>query len=238
MKWLPSLFKRQPDRFGEETVERYKQARAAGRELNMALVKELPKAAVPECGKKLGLVKAGTLILNNDDEIAILYDYCFHHYRRDGKNTIDRHLLNAPPPPGSVEQAVLDAMRASYYSLFRILEIHPRQGARLEDLVGGGTVDLLDISVSETGEAGTVLAGRVLPFQDFSMSSGTLIPLTEAVYEEKLKPVVRKFAKSGEPAGRPQMSDSQEAAFTAETIRVALHAGGEDNVFYTDIESA
>jgi len=234
MKW-PFSFKKKLGADDEALVERYKEHRKAGRDLNMALVKQLPQAAVPECGKKLGIFKAGTLILNNDDEIAVLYDYCLYHYRRGGKNTVERHLENTPPPPGSLETALLRAMLASYYSVFEIVDILPRRGGRLLDRVSGETLDLLDISLSETGSAGTLLAGRILPLADFNMSSGVLIPLPEPVYADKIKPIVRKFAKSDEP-GKPRLSAGQEAAYTAEIIRVALHAGGEDNVFYADME--
>jgi len=235
MKW-PFFFKKKPQNDNAELIDRYKEFRKAGLQLNMALVKQLPKVAVPECGKKLGLVKAGTLILNNDDEIAILYDYCFYHYRRDGKNAVERYLANTPPPPDSLDRAVLQAMLESYYSVFKVLDIQPRQGGRLLDLVSGETIELLDLALSETGESGIVMVGRILPLPGFNMSSGTLIPLPEPVYEDKLKPVVRKFYKSEEPGPKPKLSPGQEAAFTAEIIRVALHAGGEDNVFYTDIE--
>ena len=235
MKW-PFSFKKKPRAEDEALVERYKEFRTAGRELNMALAKQLPKAAVPECGKKLGLIKAGTLILNNDDEIAVLYDYCLHHYRRDGKTTIERHLENAPPPPESIEMALLQAMLAAYYAVFEIVEIHPHKGAALRNLANGELIDLLDISLSETGEPGIVLAGRILPLADFNMSSGTLIPLPGSAYEDKIKPVIRKFTKSAEPGQKPKLSAGQEATYTAEIIRVALHADGEDNVFYTDIE--
>lgn len=234
MKW--PFFSRQKSADNSAQIERYKDLRKAQRALNVALVKQLPKAAVPECGKKLGLVKAGTLILNNDDEIAILYDYCFHHYRRDGKNPIERHCLNSPPAPGSVEAELLQAMQEAYYSLFKVIAILPQTGARLLDLAGGEEIELVDIGLSETGEAGTVLAGRILPCAGLNMSSGTMIPLPEAVYEEKLKPVIRKFLKEEQGAGRPRFSPGQAATFAAEAIRVALHAGGEDNVFYTDIE--
>ena len=236
MKWLFSFFKSKPRAADEARVERYKECRAAGRALNMALIKQLPKAAVPECGKKLGIFKAGTLILNNDDEIAVLYDYCLYHYRRDGKNAVERYRENSPPPPESAEAALLEAMLKAYYSVFEVVAVHPRQGARLKDLVGGETLDLLDISLSETAAPGLVLVGRILPLPDFNMSSGTLIPLPAGVYEDKIKPVVRKFIKSAEPGPRPKLSGGQEAAYTAEILRLALHAGGEDNVFYTDME--
>ena len=202
----------------------------------MILVKQLPKAAVAECGKKLGIYKAGTLILNNDDEIAILFDYCLYHHRRGGKNVIERYLDNSPPPPDSMEMTLLQAMRASFYSVFKVVEIHPKQGANIEDLLSQKVINLFDIGLSETGYLGLHLTGRLLPFPDFNMSSGSLIPLPDTVFEGTIIPIVQKFFKTYEPGNMPTLSPGQEASFTAEMIRVSLHAGGEDNVFYTDNE--
>jgi hypothetical protein len=117
-----------------------------------------------------------------------------------------------------------------------VLKIHPKQGASLQDLLTNNIIKLHDISLSETGAVGLDVAGRVLPFADFNMSSGTLIPLPATVFEEKITPIARKFLKTYEPGHRPVLSSGQEASFTAEIIRVSLHVGGEDNVFYTDIE--
>ena len=232
MKWL-SFFARKSDGRdrSEALTDRYKAVRKASLALNMALAKELPKAAVPECGKKLGLFKAGTLILNNDDEIAVLYDYCLHYYRRAGKNTIERHIEQAPPAPGSEEAALLRAMLESRYSLFRVEDLLPHRGVMLRDLLTGEAVELMDITLSETGAPGVVLAGRVWPLADFQMSSGTLIPVPEPVYEDKLKPVIQKFSRPGAPG-----SAAQEAAFVAQVIRVSLRESGEDNTFYTDTD--
>jgi len=234
MKWFP-FFKSKPKNNAEERIDRYKEWRATGRALNLTLIKQLPKTAVPECGKKIGLFKAGTLILNNDDEIAVLYDYCLHHYLRAGKNAIERYRESLTEVD-SRDAVLLDAMQDSRYSVFRVLEIHPHQGASLLDLVQGDSLELMDISVSETGEPGMVLSGRLLKIEDFHMSSGTLIPLPDPVFDDKIKPILRKFLKSDEPGEKPKLSPGQRATFTAEILRVSLHAGGEDNVFYTDME--
>ncbi|SMF93781.1 hypothetical protein SAMN02949497_1073 [Methylomagnum ishizawai] len=236
MKWLFSfVFGKQAAR-DDDLSDRYQEVRKAAVQLNLALAKEVPKAAVPECGKKLGLVKAGTLILNNDDEIAIVYDYCFHHYRRADKSVLDRHREQHPPAPGSTEAALLEAMGRSRYSLFRVEAIqHRRRGASLCDLLGGERFDLIDIALSETAEPGLIVAGRLLPLPGFAMSSGTLIPVAEPVYEDKMRPVIRKYYPDP-TAARPAFSDAQAASFEAQIIRIALREGGEDNVFYTDAE--
>jgi len=235
MKW-PFSFKKKPQTDNQELIDRYKHFRSVARELNLTLVKQLPKSAVPECGKKLGIYKAGTLILNNDDEIAILYDYCLYHYRRDGKNAIERYLNHSPPEPDSTEMAIIQAMMASYHSIFKVVDILPHQGASLQDLLSNSNINLIDISLSETGFPGLVVTGRILPFADFHMSSGTLIPLPEAVYQEKITPIIRKFFKTDGTGTKAKLSVGLEASFTAELIRVSLQAGGADNIFYTDID--
>jgi hypothetical protein len=235
MKW-PFFFKKNTSDRESELVDRYKHYRKVGRDLNMALAKQLPKTAVPECGKKLGLFKAGTLILNNDDEIAILYDYCLYHYRRAGKNTIERYMEQSPPSPESDEAALLQAMLKSWHSVFRVEDIKPHQGAILRDLLTDSLLNLMDIGLSETGVPGILLTGRILPFADFHMSSGTLIPVPDAAFEDRITPIIQKFVRDKTPDSGPLFSPAQDASFTAQVIRAALHAGGEDNSFYTDIE--
>ena len=78
-KWLRSIFAQPSIGGGTPVLDDYLYYRKLGRELNLELIRKLPKPALPECGKKLGLYKSGTLIINQDDEIAILYDHCLHH---------------------------------------------------------------------------------------------------------------------------------------------------------------
>ena len=237
MIWPFSLFKNNTDGPDAALFERYRQFREAGRGFNLTLAKQLPKPAVQECGKKLGLFKAGTLILNNEDEIAILYDYAFYHHRRADKNLIERVRENSPPEPDSVEAELLEAMAKSYYSLFRLEEIRPAKGAKLRDLLTDETLELMDKGLGDTGMPGLILAGRILPLSDFNLSSGTMIPLPEPVFQEKIAPIVEKFLNGKIPAPHPLLSAGQEAAFVAQIIRISLHAAGEDNVFYTDMEA-
>jgi hypothetical protein len=233
MKW-PSFFKRKrPD---TDLISRYKRLRRIGRDLNITLIKQLPKVAVPECGKKLGIVKAGTLILNNDDEIAVIYDYCLYHYRRGNKTVIERYREQSPPPPDSEEMTLLNAMSDARCSVFRITETKPHQGAELLDLAYGGSLDLTDLSVAETGIPGTM--GRILSLPDLNLSSGTMIPVPEPAFEQSIVPLIQKFLPESGPNAPPVLSAAQNAAFTALLLRISLHAGGEDNVFYTDMEHA
>jgi hypothetical protein len=74
-----------------------------------------------------------------------------------------------------------------------------------------------------------------LTFDGFNMSSGTLIPVPEVVFESRMRTVIGKFLPdTDEP---PTLSPAQSAAFEAQIIRIALHDGGEDNSFFTDMEA-
>lgn len=235
MNWF-AIFRRRTEAGPCDLRERYKHFRELGRSLNVELIKQLPKSAVPECGKKLGIFKSGTLILNNDDEIAVLYDYCLYHYRRGGKNVIERHLERSPPPPESSEMQLLQAMLTAYFSLFRIEAIQPHRGAALRDLVTEKTLDLLDLSLSETGMPGMILAGRIITLPEFTMSSGAMIPVPEPVLQEKIGSVIRTFKSNTRVDAHRPFTAGREASFAAQVLRIALHAGGEDNTFFSDID--
>ena len=235
MNWFLSLFRRSSGADDEPIFESYRRFRALGRSFNPGLIKQLPPAALPESAKKLGLYKAGTLILNQDDEIAVAYDYCLHHHRRGGKNLIDRTLENTPPAVDSDEWRYLKALSEAHFSVFRIEDILPRRGARLADLVTGDSLAIMDLGLNSTGMPGTLVAGRLLRFDGFAMSTGTLVPIHEQVFETRILPVIRKFWPDETMTPAP-LAPAQAAAFEAQVLRIALHAE-EDLSFYTDMES-
>ena len=70
----------------------YQTFREAGRELNNELIKELPKSAYKECGKKLGIWQGNTLIFGREEEADVFFDFCLHQFRINKTNVIERHL--------------------------------------------------------------------------------------------------------------------------------------------------
>lgn len=233
MAWLKRLFGFGHASSDTEILDRYRAARAMGRDLQVRMIKELPKPALPECAKKLGLVKSGTLIINQDDEIAIAYDYCLHHFRRAGKNLIERTRENTPD---AQEVAWLEALTHARFSVFMVESITPHRGARLVDLIHEEPIDLIDLGLASTGQAGLILLGRIVTYDGFQLSSGTLIPIPPGVFESQIRPVFEKFARAQSDRSA-DLSSSQSAALEAQATRIALHEAGEDNSFFSDIES-
>jgi hypothetical protein len=233
MKW--PFFSRGKSSDGD-LVDRYKNLRQAARDLNLALIRDLPRQAVPECGKKLGLYKAGTLILNHDDEIAILYDFCLHHYRRAGKTAVERAMEQPFQESDPTQLALLAAMGESIFSVYALESVRPRRGAALRDLIYDRNVEIVDLALSETGQPGSLLAGRLICVGGIVMSSGTMIPVAPEHFEKHILPIVGKFFHGSEARKTEMLSPAQQAALESQILRTALRMGGETTSFYTDME--
>ncbi|PIU55173.1 MAG: hypothetical protein COS88_05360, partial [Chloroflexi bacterium CG07_land_8_20_14_0_80_51_10] len=68
-----------------EELARYQQLRVTQRNLHRIFLDWLPKNALEECGRVLGIYRKGTLVFNSEDETSVLMDYCIYDYRWDGQ---------------------------------------------------------------------------------------------------------------------------------------------------------
>lgn len=232
MMWLKRLLGLAESPQHADALDRYRALRALARTEQLEIIKALPKPALPECAKKLGLVKAGTLIINQDDEIAIAYDYCLQHFRRQGKNPIERAL---EADLSEESRTWLTALNEARFSAFLVESILAHRGAQVRDLIRGDELQLTDLSLASTGQAGMILIGRIVSVDELHLSSGTMIPVPPDILERLVKPVFEKFGQNSDGSTTP-ISASQAAALEAQVIRIALHEAGEDNSFFNDME--
>ena len=221
--------------FGDaKRLASYKQLRELGKELNSFLIRQVPKSVILKCGKKLGLVRGKKLVLGNQDELSVLFDSCLYSYRRKGKNVVQRYLDQSPPPADSELMVLLQAMSKAYYSLFAVEKIHTGKGASMKDLIMNHCFLLMDIGIGETALPGMIFAGRVLSFGDFSMTSGTFIPVDRDLVESDILPVVERLFQ-GKKDGDALLTPGQEATFSGQIIRAAVRAGTFDRIKYSEI---
>lgn len=211
-------------------LKEYQTYRSVGQDLNTRLIKQLPRAAIEECGKKLGVWKRGTLILGGEDELSVLMDYALFHFSRNDVNAVSRFLKMSPPDESSMEMTLLQAMLKAHYSLFSVKAIHANKGLVLSDLLRDNEIFLIDLSMSRTAMPGMLFMGHVLPMPNFHMTSGAFMPVPESIMDDTLPAIVDKFYKEGEV-----LSPGQEAAFAAQVIRVALQADAMGKMHYQDI---
>jgi hypothetical protein len=213
-------------------LEHYRNLRRLGRELNQTLIQRLPKKAVMECAKKLGLVRGKILVFQNENEMATLFDHCLYSYRPGGKSVIELHLEQSPPPPDSHEMALLLAMQASYYSLFSIEEVIEGKGLVVVDGLRQAKLFILDIGLGNSAAKGMLLAGRIMPIGELYMSTGALIPL-QGELVDTLQSIMERLFRSREPGRKLLATPGQEAAFAAQVIRAAIKGGALEYVGYS-----
>lgn len=218
-----------------ERLEYYRCLRKSGPELNNKLVEAIPKIAIQECGKKLGIYRRGGLIVESQDELTVLFDYILYQFRRGDKNVIQRFAeQNLPSEPA--EKALLEAMIPAHYSLLRVEETHPGYGVDILDLLTGNRSNLLDVSLGNSAELGMVFGGHILQVADFVMTSGAFLPMPDEILASHIEPIIRKFLPRGGRWGAYPLSRGQEAAFAAQVIRAALFSGAANTMHYRDIE--
>ncbi len=176
----------------DQILELYDLRRTASHTLNGELFRSVSKASMNEAARRLGILRKGTIVFDNESEMAIFSDACLYEVYVGGENAIARMLRNAPPPEGSFEREVLEAMSRTRYSIFVPTEMRPGVGAKLHDLIGGSDAFVVDRGISTS--LPTVLAVRLYGFDEFSMSSGAALPLaSEDIAHEALSEVLRRY---------------------------------------------
>lgn len=211
-------------------IKQYQILRTIGRDLNTKLVRQLPKYAIEECGKKLGIYKHGTLVIGGEDELSVLMDYCIFHFRRNNVNIVSRYLALSPPDEDSIEMSLLQSMLKSYYSLFVVIGIISGKGLILSDILRNTEIFITDIGLSNSASLRMIFAGNILPIDRFYMTSGAFLPIPDSLFIEKIDLIIDKFYKEDNV-----LSQNQEAAFSAQVIRIALQAGVIENMNYKNV---
>lgn len=210
-----------------EDIELYKQLREIAISFNHKLVEQLPKSAIKECAKKLGMFKHNTLVVSCEDEVSVLMDYCLFHFRINKINVISRRLLMSPPATDSIEMELLESMQKAYYSILIIEKVFKNKGVLVFDAVNEKDIFLIDLNLSKSAEAGMIFASHVIPIGQFYRSSGAMLPIPDSLFEDEIAAIVEKFFTKNQV-----LSPAQEALFAAQVIRAALKADVMENVRY------
>lgn len=161
----------------DELISRYRHLRSVGVQLNHKLVGRLSPDVLDEGGKKLGLIKKGTLVFDSENEMAVLMDYCIYNVYRNGRNAWEQYLRDSPPPPDSDEMRCLEAMQRAIYSIFMVEEAIEGLGVILRDFRSDQRLLVVDQGLGSTAKPNLVLASRLLFHDQFSMTGGAALPI-------------------------------------------------------------
>lgn len=217
-----------------ELVDRYKCFRRINRQLHSTLLDYLPKKALKKCAKKLGISKSGVFVFQEEHEADVLMDYCIYDYYEDSINTVSRYMMKHSPTAESDEYLVLKAMSESYYSIIQVEDIVEGVGIRAHDTLRDKRFLLVDIGFSKTALEGLVIAARLIPFEDFVMTSGAALPVDADTLIKITDLLMQRFV--GGPDKCRDFSVKQKADLSASIIRLCLEADASSRIAYEDAE--
>jgi hypothetical protein len=209
-------------------VPTYLRLRKLGMALSHKLVKTLNKDVLDEGGRKLGILRKGTLVLGSEDELAVLMDYCIYNIDRGGRNAVQRMLADSPPSDPD-ERALLEAQTHAYYSIFQVVGVERGTGVMVEDTLRGGTQFMVDVSFGDSARPGYLLAGRVIPQDGFLMSAGAMLPVAGRAAHRLADVLERQVPRDTDFT---RLTPAQEAELTVKMIRACLEGGASEQIVY------
>lgn len=209
-----------------DILSRYQRLRTAGRNLNDRLVARLSKDALYEGGKKLGILRGGTLVFDTEDQASVLMDYCLYDVRRNGRNAIEQYLIDSLPDPESEEMACLRAMQHAIYSLFVVESVERGLGVIVRDLLSQEILLVVDMGFGSSAQPGLVFASRLLHHEGFSMAGGAALPVAVLPADQR-----DALTKNLSVAAAP---DDDGYFDPAPLIRECLRGGSSSHVQYQE----
>ncbi|MEJ0046780.1 MAG: hypothetical protein WDN04_12190 [Rhodospirillales bacterium] len=152
-----------------------------------------------ETARAIGLVRAGTLVLDSDDEITLVLDLCLHAARPGRSRAIDRLAHASSFAAGSDEAVVMAAMQRARFSIWRVVRHYEAGGLVLEDTLRGGEAWLMDEGMSMSAEPDFQFVGRLCRPDMFVISTGVMVPFDTEVGDEmaeRMTPALHALAPS------------------------------------------
>ena len=132
-------------------LAQYRRYREIATHLAKTFVKSLPKQAFNDSAEELGLLKRGKIVLENEQEMDILADFCVHEHRVDGRNVVQRLLEEAPTTcMAPTSFSCIRQWPTPFYSIFRVESKLKGVGVNLARLAQGGSHFVADIQFGKT----------------------------------------------------------------------------------------
>lgn len=122
----------------------------------------------------LGIARENdSIAFNSYEDSDVLMDFILHERIADNRSVVEVYREKIGGRNDS-EKKILDAFASSYTSLFRVISVSEQEKSLLiSDILNKKiNLKLIDISFSETATPGKLLFIRLVPFNEFNMTSG------------------------------------------------------------------
>ena len=204
--------------------------------IHQQFIETINKKDMTKGAKALRIMKNGTLIFNSEEEGNVLMDYCIHNTPRIDRNYIDLALDNNPSPD---DTPILNSLKDSRFSIYRIVNKKRGFGILAEDTLSGETVFIMDKALSKFGIINLHLTGRILPFTSGSeeqvqvgILSGASLPVDDNLFPS-IQSSLESFQKKNKLQNFKSISPKQKSEFESLVLRKCLKAGAGEKVMFT-----
>ena len=183
------------------SLTEYKQLRSVGRNLSEKIPQDYGlETNLPKMIQILGIGQGKNIVLENEEEINFLIDFYLHEFLSNGQTMLEKYRYDNPDLQ-EIEIAYLDAAKASYTSLFKVVEVNPRTSTiTVIDLLSTSNepLSIININLSKTAKKDYVIFSRLLPYKQFNAFSGMFAAFNESSDRSLLKryKVMKKRVKS------------------------------------------
>jgi hypothetical protein len=225
-KVLPALQTR------EEIIRRYRHLREISRRINDGLVELVPPSAIIKQARRLGLTHGRTLLLDDIDQMAFLFDLAIYTAPPDRTRAIDRYARAARFQPESDDARVLDAMRNARFVLGTIERRHETAGLVMRDLLRETDLWLVDEALERSIADGAALVTRVFTPDEFSVTCGVMMPVDRMILEDAFDDVLPRL-KNHTPE-----EICNDRRFAETIYRTAMAHGVMDEIGFQELPAA
>ena len=172
------------------SLKQYNQLRQVGKYLS----EEIPRIyglddSLTETVRVLGIGQGKKIILENEEEMNFVIDFYLNEFLSNGQTLLERYRADHPKIK-PIELAYLDAAKASYTSLFKVIDVKPKENSIVViDLLSESEqpITVININLSKSAKPGYVLFSRILPYEHFNAFSGMFAVFDEASDKALLK---------------------------------------------------
>ncbi len=192
--------------FRMDILKQYKNYRKIGMQLNNKLIKGIDRDTIMKAAKLLGIVEGDTIVFEEEYESDVLMDVCINEKLNEGKTVVENYIETGGWT-NDIEKDILNALMASYTSLFRVDSICKNESSIvMKDMLNDSReLKLIDIGFSNSATEGMLIFTRIIPFDNFNMTSGISFPFVGDIEEyllRRYRRIKRKYKAEGEAIAR------------------------------------
>ncbi len=214
----------------EDQLRRYRHLRAIATAHHSAVLELVPTEIMLDFGRRLGLAKGRTFMLDSMDQYSMVADLAVYTSRDGRTRAIDRYARKTNFAPGSDEDIMLRSAQAAWFTAWHVVQRHDTAGLLIRDVLKDATFRLMDLGHEASAKPGDMFVGRVKAVDDCVMTCGVALPFGETMLEEFT-------VLAPHQSTRDMFAVFQNPRFATAIYRAAVRIGLFDRLAFIDADT-